>query len=214
MNVVLYRLAYPVTSLGPGTRIVLWVAGCAQRCERCVSPEMQDAAAGKAVPVDIVLRRLLELDPQLDGITLSGGEPFDQPVALVRLLSALRDHRPAWSVMAYSGYTLNEICGDMMGRAELLNKVDILIDGPYRKDVPARQALAGSGNQRIHYLTERGRALRVAVESSPPQQLNLGLANGEGDMLIGVAGDETRKAVSDALGAVPEDEACPGEDAC
>ena len=116
--------------------------------------------------------------------------------------------------MAYSGYTLDEICGDMMGRAELLNRVDLLIDGPYRNDMPARQALAGSGNQRIHYLTERGRALRVAVESSPPQQLNLGLANGAGDMLIGVSDAETRKNVSEALGAVPEDEACRGEDGC
>ena len=214
MNLILHRLAYPVTSLGPGTRVVLWVAGCARRCEGCVSPEMQDPADGRPVPVDVVLRRLLELDSQLDGITLSGGEPFDQPVALVRLLSGLRCAGRVWNVMAYSGYTLDEICGDMMGRAELLNQVDILIDGPYRKDTPARQALAGSGNQRIHYLTERGRALRPAVEATPPEQLNLGLANGADDMLIGVADAQTRQAVSDALTSSPQDAPCPGDDAC
>ena len=51
MNLIVHSLAHPVTSLGPGRRVVLWVTGCAKHCEGCMSPEMQDPEAGKAIPV-------------------------------------------------------------------------------------------------------------------------------------------------------------------
>lgn len=204
MNLTIHSLAHPVTSLGPGRRVVLWVAGCAKHCEGCMSPEMQDPEAGKAIAVATLLRRLLELDPRLDGLTVSGGEPFDQPAPLVALLRAARLERPQWSVLIYSGYTLNEICSDMAGRAEVLNHVDVLIDGRYRNDVPPHQPLAGSGNQCIHYLTDRGRCLRPAIEAAPPQQLNWGLGDGSFDMLIGVADESLRDTVREALGERPE----------
>jgi len=204
MNLTVHSLAHPVTALGPGRRVVLWVAGCAKHCEDCMSPEMQDSEAGKVIPVATLLNRLLELDPRLDGLTLSGGEPFDQPAALAALLRALRLERPQWNVLIYSGYTLNEICSDMTGRAEVLNHVDVLIDGRYRKDVPPHQPLVGSGNQCIHYLTQRGRGLRPDIEAAPPQQLNWGLGDGSFDMLIGVADESLRDTVREALGERPE----------
>lgn len=214
MNLTLYSLAYPVTALGPGARVVLWVAGCQKRCDGCISPEMLAPAAGQPVPIPVLLRRLMSLEPQLDGLTISGGEPFDQSGALVVLLRDLRQLRPAWNVIVYSGYTLQEICCDMTGRAELLNYVDVLIDGPFRKEIPPKFALTGSGNQTIHYLTARGQSLRSAVESFPPGQINWGIGAGSHDMLIGVADERARDMACNALRAGKPDTKCPGEPEC
>jgi len=214
MNLILYSLAYPVTALGPGARVVLWVAGCQKRCDGCISPEMLDPAAGRPIPVRTLLQRLTSLDPQLEGLTISGGEPFDQAAAFVALLRDLRQLRSAWDVMAYSGYTLQEICRDMTGRAEMLNYIDVLIDGPFRKDIPPQYALAGSGNQTIHYLTARGQALRSAIESFPSGQINWGIGAGSRDMLIGVVDENTRDTACDALRAGKPDMKCPGEPKC
>lgn len=199
MTLNLYSLAHPVTALGPGTRVVLWVAGCDKRCADCISPEMQDPAAGTPVPVDVLLRRLLRLEPELDGITVSGGEPFDQAPALMELFTSLRAERPGWSIMVYSGYAIEEIQADPAGRARLLEQVDILIDGRFERDVPPNQAFMGSGNQRVHYLTVRGKTLRAAMESAPMQQMNFGVGGGAFDMLIGVTSAETRRDVCEAL---------------
>jgi anaerobic ribonucleoside-triphosphate reductase activating protein len=100
----LARMAYPVTSLGPGRRVALWVSGCGMRCRGCITPDLWDMAAGRAVEVDRVLQRILALDLPLDGITLSGGEPFDQPAPLGWLLRRVRAVRPDWSSLVFSGY--------------------------------------------------------------------------------------------------------------
>jgi anaerobic ribonucleoside-triphosphate reductase activating protein len=201
MDIVLFSMAYPVTSLGPGSRVVLWVSGCAKRCMGCISPEMQPRNAGKAVPVDVLLRRILDL--HVDGITISGGEPFDQAPALAELLSALRAARPAWDVLIYTGYLIEEIKADVSGRAKMLDCADILIDGPYRKRIPRKHPLTGSGNQRVHYLTERGRFLKPQLDAMPAEQINLGLGTGSLDMIIGVAETSTRDEVCKTFHAQP-----------
>jgi len=203
MDIVLFSMAYPVTALGPGSRIVLWVSGCDKRCRGCISPEMQPRDAGRPVPVDVLLRRILDLDTYLDGITISGGEPFDQAPALAELLSALHTERPAWSVLIYTGYLIEEIKEDGSGRAKLLDCADILIDGPYRRRIPREHPLTGSGNQRVHYLTERGRSLKLQVDATPAEQVNLGLGAGSLDMIIGVTETTTRDEVCETFHAEP-----------
>ena len=197
MNVQVYSLAYPVTSLGPGRRVVLWVAGCDKKCDGCVSPEMQAATAGRSISVSALRERMLKLDPAIDGITISGGEPFDQASALAELLEQIRDDRPKWNVLVYSGYTLAQIAEDRR-RSALLPFVDVVIDGPFLRDMPAKHPLAGSGNQVIHFLSARGSTLQCALEACS-SKLNWGLGTGSYDMLIGVADDSVREKVSDAV---------------
>lgn len=200
MNIALYSMAYPVTSLGVGNRVVIWVAGCPKRCPGCISPEMLDFNAGTRIPVEALLRRLLELDAEsIDGITISGGEPFSQPAPLIALLSALRVDRPHWNVQMYTGFLLEEHAAAGGNRAALLQYIDILIDGEYVEGIPQRQAFAGSGNQTVHYLTERGRALQPAMDTIEPQQANYGIGSGGFDMIIGVVNDGPRRAIVDRL---------------
>jgi len=186
-SINLFSLAWPVTSLGPGRRAVLWVAGCRKRCPGCVSPEMRDPAHGRLVPVDVLARRLLRLDAELAGITISGGEPFDQSENLGELLRLVREQRPNWNVIVYTGHVLATL-GRKPAARPLLGQVDVLIAGPYRRNVPQTHALAGSGNQRLHLLTPRGRKMKPDLDACPREAVNFGLGPGLVDMVIGVPG--------------------------
>jgi anaerobic ribonucleoside-triphosphate reductase activating protein len=201
MDIHLFSLAYPVTSLGPGERVVLWVAGCAKRCPGCISPEMRSRDSGKPVPTAVLARRILAVAPHLDGVTISGGEPFEQAEAIVELLSILLKERPDWNVVIYTGRTLRNLRRASVAASALLEMVDVLIDGPYKKDIPREHPLAGSGNQEVHYLTERALAMKQSVESLPIGAANLGLGKGGLDMIVGVTDKETRKAICKAFGA-------------
>jgi anaerobic ribonucleoside-triphosphate reductase activating protein len=198
----LRRLAYPVTVLGPGRRLALWVAGCGLGCPGCISPELHDPASGRALPVSRVLSRILGLEG-LDGITLTGGEPFEQPVALADLLEALARGRPGWDVLAYSGFTLSQLRRRGAEAARLLGRCDVLVAGPYRAGVPLRHPLAGSGNQRVHSLSPRGRALRRRCEGLPSERANLGAGRAGGDLLIGILSPAVRRRLHRALGLTP-----------
>lgn len=200
MQLILHSLAYPVTALGPGRRVALWVAGCPMRCPGCITPELLDAGAGRAIAVDHLAARLLRLEEEFDGVTLSGGEPFAQAGALAALLDRVLPARPRWSVIAFSGFRLQRL--QRMGAEvdRLLGHVDVLVDGPYVRTIPSVHPLAGSGNQEVHYLTTRGRALRPAIEALPDERANLALGPGGGSMLVGIFGPERRRAYHRALG--------------
>lgn len=140
--------------LGPGTRFVVWVQGCPVACPGCVAVETWDPAGGDAVEVDALAERISAL-PWVEGLTLSGGEPFGQAAALARLVDRVRVSRPL-SVMSFSGYTLAWLRrrGSPPQRA-LLERLDILVDGPYRANLHADLRWRGSTNQRVNFLTPR-----------------------------------------------------------
>jgi anaerobic ribonucleoside-triphosphate reductase activating protein len=113
------------------------------------------------MPVGALAERILGW-PDIDGLTLSGGEPFEQAGALARLCRTLRSRRDL-SILAYSGFLLEEIAADAQKRA-LLATLDVLVDGPF---VRARQAdllWRGSDNQRVHLLTDRHRTLAGTLD--------------------------------------------------
>ena len=142
-----------MTTLGPGERFCLWVQGCRQRCPGCISPESREEGAGHPIPtnalaVEIVLSGM-------DGLTISGGEPFLQAPALTELLDQIRAKKDM-GVIVYTGYTL-EYLQTLPEARELLGRVDLLIDGPYVQALDDGKSLRGSSNQRVICLTERYR---------------------------------------------------------
>lgn len=160
------RVAERCVVLGPGVRAVVWVAGCPLRCRECVVPELLDAAAGEPVAVSALARRLLSLS-HLDGVTFSGGEPFAQAEALAALADRLRLGRPELSLMSYTGLAIERLRrrGTPAQRA-LLDRLDLLVDGPYLPDRHAALRWRGSTNQRLHVLSDRHPELRNAPDVS------------------------------------------------
>ncbi len=193
-------LSYPVTALGPGRRVVLWVAGCPLRCPGCITKELQDPGSGRALPISQVLPRILDIPHGLDGITLTGGEPFEQAAALAQLLEALADARPEWNVLVYSGHPLARLRLRGAAVQHLLARTDILVAGPYLESRPAVHPLGGSGNQLVHYLSGRGRGLRARCERLPPGRMNLGTGRRGKDLLIGILPPADRTRAHHCLG--------------
>lgn len=151
MRLGLSRLHFPVTTLGPGRRIGIWFQGCSIRCPGCVSADTWGSSRG-ASTVARVLEMIEGWLGQADGVTISGGEPFDQPDALRALLAGIRS-RTSVDVLVYSGYPIEHLREHLSGMNGI---IDALISDPY--DVNARHSLAlrGSDNQRLHCLTTLG----------------------------------------------------------
>lgn len=143
--------------LGPGNRAVLVVQGCHLRCRGCIAAATHPLAAGEWIGVEELAARFQAVDG-IDGITFTGGEPFLQAPALTRLVDLLRGGRPALSTMSYSGYRIEWLrrTGSPAQR-ELLERLDLLVDGPYVQSRHAALRWRGSRNQRLHALTERHR---------------------------------------------------------
>ena len=141
--------ATDVHGLGPGRRVVLWVRGCTIGCRNCMTKELW--ASGTAEPIHQLVERVLHPLQTHDGLTISGGEPFEQAVAVAELIALLRRELPLLHVFCYSGFTLKSLLlrEDSQG---LLNLVNCLMDGPYNGALPQSKPWRGSDNQNLHVL--------------------------------------------------------------
>ena len=81
------RLLYPVHSLGPGNRLVIWVRGCKKRCFNCANPELQFFNPKSEISMPIIKDTICEIGEKFDGITITGGEPFCQAKELLDLIT-------------------------------------------------------------------------------------------------------------------------------
>lgn len=148
-------------SNGPGERFVIWVQGCSIRCPGCINPQFLSHEANLMMS----LARLFEIiteSGEIEGVTYSGGEPFEQAEALYYLSVLLK--RKGLTIVSYSGFTLDELTSKEDEHvAGLLSTLDILIDGRYETDNSEPLLWRGSSNQRVHFLSERYKDYRDAV---------------------------------------------------
>lgn len=135
---------------GPGFRFTIFCQGCPHKCPECHNPETHDFNGGK----DISFERLLEeidKNPLLQGVTFSGGEPFCQAEAFSSLADDIKKRN--LDIVTFTGYTyeqLRKMSKDDSAVGALLEKTDLLIDGPFikaEKDLTLQ--FRGSKNQRI-----------------------------------------------------------------
>lgn len=155
-ELLLAKAHYPVTTLGPGRRAGVWTQGCTLHCPGCLSRDTWEADPGTAVPVAAVLGWLRSLGP-VDGVTISGGEPFQQPEALRELLTGIRSCAPARSdILVYSGYAFSRLTRSVRSR-ELLKLCDAVVTGPYIQHLNNGEPWKGSANQRIVAVSDLGR---------------------------------------------------------
>lgn len=157
---------------GPGRRFALWVQGCSLRCPGCCNPEMFSADKGGALhDVDALVERILSV-PALEGISVLGGEPFEQHEALAELCARVR--AAGLSVMIYSGYSLAELTARQVD----LSHVDLLVDGRFEQDKPeTRRRWIGSTNQTMHFLSPR--YSQDDARFSTPNTVELRFVNGQ-----------------------------------
>ena len=135
-------------------RSVIWVRGCPFRCPGCVSPELWPFEGGATQNVADLSEELISL-PNIEGVTFSGGEPMMQAKALCSLIDQVQSQRKL-SFVCFTGFTWEQIVAEgTSAQKALLERLDILIDGPYLEDRHTDLKWRGSDNQRIHILTDR-----------------------------------------------------------
>lgn len=142
------RMFYPVTVLGPGKRLGIWTRGCSRGCPGCMSEDLQEKDPACEIPLGAIVAAADEIfniySP--DGITVSGGEPLEQPEELGQLLRHFSRHTK--DILLYTGYTWDEIRASSELK-EAAAHAGVLVTGPYADDRNDGRALRGSSNQQI-----------------------------------------------------------------
>jgi anaerobic ribonucleoside-triphosphate reductase activating protein len=144
---------------GPGIRMAIWFQGCTLNCPGCFNPGTHLHADRLLVETDIMVQRIAEAQAEIEGVTISGGEPMQQADGLFRLLAGVRRHTRL-SILVFSVYMIEAISGMARG-VKLLENMDVLIEGPYLRDRHLGVGLRGSANQSIRFLTNRYNAADI-----------------------------------------------------
>lgn len=143
------RILYPVEVLGPGKRIGIWFCGCPHHCVGCANPELWEFDEKKKITIEHLLELIKQIADtnEIDGFTITGGEPFFQPTELSILIKELTK----WSrdILVFSGYLKEQI--EAFGT---LDNIAVLVDGPYIEERNHGLTLRGSDNQNIYILDE------------------------------------------------------------
>jgi anaerobic ribonucleoside-triphosphate reductase activating protein len=159
MQLAISRIHYPVTTLGPGRRVGIWFQGCAIRCPGCISTDTWRTEQGE-VTAEELIENIRPWLAECDGVTISGGEPFDQPLGLKSLLESLREKFDT-NILVFSGYPFESLLEKYQTWHGL---IDALVTDPFLESAPQTKALRGSDNQRLHCLTTLGEALFSSYE--------------------------------------------------
>lgn len=151
------RILFPIQALGPGDRLVIWTAGCSKHCDGCANPELWSTEGRRSRgPLEIArIINNIAAENSIGGITVTGGDPLEQPeelLELLRLVSCVTD-----DILVYTGYTLVQLCCTLTQEQyeELRSLVSVLAEGPYIRELNTPDTvLLGSSNQSLVYFRE------------------------------------------------------------
>lgn len=156
--------AYCVSKVnGPGERFTLWTQGCSKGCKNCFNPETWSFSINKIIPVERIFNIIKDLD--VSGVTITGGDPFEQPEELFNLLLLLEGLNLSKGVIVFTGYTIDEINKDFLLRKSL-SYIDVLIDGRFFEEKRISSGLRGSENQNIIYFSDKVLPEELEIDQS------------------------------------------------
>ena len=162
---------------GPGVRAVIWVQGCTIGCNGCYSASTHPHEASSLHrPSEIA--EWLQSIPNIEGVTFSGGEPFEQAAAVLETINSIRENIGSdFSVFVYTGYEIEFLRkSNDKNVHDLLDAVDILSAGPFDNKLRDETLLwRGSSNQSLHFLSNRYNAVQIEewLKISPLEEITL-----------------------------------------
>ena len=150
----LNRIQYPIYNLGPGKRIGIWVQGCSIRCRGCISPSLWTTQNGNNVDIEYLVSQISKIYDQFDGITITGGEPFDQYESLIAFTAFIKK-KTELNIYVFSGYLLEELTVKFNDRL-FMSTIDYLMDGRYIAGKHDNNNIRGSNNQNLYQFENGG----------------------------------------------------------
>ncbi len=157
------RIYYPVKTLGYGNRIGIWTVGCNHYCRNCSNPELWSLDEGKSISVNQIIECVKKVEGA-DGITITGGDPFLQDDELYQLVVQLLEIGYE-DILVYTGYTIEELQYKSIFSRSILEKIGILVDGPYVDELNDNKSIRGSINQKIYILNPSLKKRYINVEN-------------------------------------------------
>ncbi|MCL1864386.1 MAG: radical SAM protein [Spirochaetes bacterium] len=137
---------------GPGKRSVIWTQGCLKECVNCFNYIMKDISGGYIIHIEALYEKIIS-NKEIEGISISGGEPFLQAAEIYKLLEKIRFDSNL-SILVYTGMTMEEILLEQNIKKNL-DFIDVLVAGPYIDKLKKSGSIISSSNQNIHLLTDR-----------------------------------------------------------
>lgn len=144
----LYMTVKNTNALGAYNRYAVWVQGCLRSCPGCISKDSQSMEGGYEKDIKELADDILNTD-NIEGITISGGEPFLQSEELVKLIKMIKSQKDL-GVIVYTGFSIDDIKDN-----ELVKHCDLIIDGNYQEELNDGLSLRGSSNQNVCLITNR-----------------------------------------------------------
>lgn len=174
-KLTVHRIKNHSMVLGPGRRCVVWFQGCSLDCPGCIAYEMNRSVDARKYSVEELSARVLSI-AEIEGITLSGGDPMDQPLdALLKFVQTIKAES-SLSIMCYTGRTMTELLEKEDPTIDkLVEMFDLLIDGRYEQNQNNGATWRGSSNQRIWYMSTRYVHLRELIENQKQREIEIEL---------------------------------------
>lgn len=170
--------AYKISRVnGPGKRFTLWTQGCSKGCVNCFNPETWNNKNNIVLSTSEIFEMIKDFE--LEGVTITGGDPFEQEEELLELLILISSLSLSKGVIVFTGFTYDEIRENKI-REKCCDYIDVLIDGRYEDNNRVTDCFKGSSNQNIIYFSSKIKEEELIMD----QEVEVSL----GDGIISVTG--------------------------
>jgi len=169
MKLNIYKKLSSTKVLGKGERFALWLQGCKRECFNCIAKDSWEIGVGEDIDIELLAKEVN--NSNVDGISISGGEPLLQDKNLASFLDLLDEKL---DVILYTGFKFEEV-----EELESVKRVDLLIDGEYIDRLNNDAPLIGSINQRVFVLSERGIELAEYMKNQKEREIEVEIIKDE-----------------------------------
>lgn len=164
--------AYKISRVnGPGKRFTLWTQGCSKGCVNCFNPETWNNKNNIVLSTSEIFEMIKDFE--LEGVTITGGDPFEQEEELLELLILISSLSLSKGVIVFTGFTYDEIRENKI-REKCCDYIDVLIDGRYQDNNRVTNCFKGSSNQNIIYFSSKIKEEELIMD----QEVEVSLSDG------------------------------------
>lgn len=157
---------------GPGDRFVIWTQGCRKGCKNCYNPETWSHYKNNLITIEEIIEEIKI--SSATGVTISGGDPLEQPMEIFSLLEKISLLDLKDGVIVFTGYTIEEIKKDPQ-LERCLKYIDVLIDGRYVDELRISSGLFGSSNQNVHIYSDKISREEILIDQEVEIHFSSGL---------------------------------------